>query len=403
MKKIYLNVKCLSFMKALSSHIGERPVGSDGNRKATDLFKEELTFLGWNTQTQEFNALDWNAKSAELSVNGESFEVFVSPYSLGCSVTAPIAEVASLKDLEKSDFKGKIILLHGEIAKEQLMSKNFVFYNPSHHRKTVSLLENSGALALACATGRNASLAGGVNPFPLIEDGDFDIPSVYMTEEEGVKLSKNIGKEATLISKSERIRAKAYNVVGKKGDDSNKRIVITAHIDSKKGSPGAIDNATGVVVQLLLAELLKDYKGDKQIEIVALNGEDYYSTPGQMNYIEANKDNFDNILLNINIDGAGYITGETTFSFFNTSEKIYKKASKVLREFSEIIEGPQWPQGDHSIFVQNGVPAIAITSKWLLDNHDQDITHTKRDNISIIDCSRLVDVSLALNSFIRNL
>ncbi|MEZ4997668.1 MAG: hypothetical protein R2758_09480 [Bacteroidales bacterium] len=29
------------------------------------------------------------------------------------------------------------------------------------------------------ATGRSSALAGGVYPFPLIEDGDFDIPSVY--------------------------------------------------------------------------------------------------------------------------------------------------------------------------------------------------------------------------------
>ncbi len=57
---------------------------------------------------------------------------------------------------------------------------------------------------------------------------------------------------------------------------------------------------------LLLADLLKEYSDDKQIEIVALNGEAYYSVPGQMKYIKANKDSFNNILLNINIDGPGY-------------------------------------------------------------------------------------------------
>jgi len=390
-------------MKALSSHIGERPVGSEGNRKATEMFREELSFLGWNTQAQEFDAIDWKEDGAELSVNGESFEVFVSPYSLGCSVKAPIAEAESLEHLENGDFKDKIIFLHGEIAKEQLMPKNFVFYNPDHHRKIVSLLENSGAKAIVCATGKNASLAGGIYPFPLIEDGDFDIPSVYMTEEEGLKFLQNIGKKATLISNSERIPAKAFNITGKIGESDKKRIVITAHIDSKKGSPGAIDNATGIVIQLLLAEWLKDYSGDKQIEIVALNGEDYYSVPGQMKYIETNKDSFDNILLNINIDGPGYKAGETAFSFFNIYEEMHEKALKVIREFSGIVEGPQWPQGDHSIFVQNGVPALAITSKWLLDNHDQDITHTEKDNISNVDFSQLVDVSLALNSFIRSI
>ncbi|MBK9392004.1 MAG: M28 family peptidase [Bacteroidetes bacterium] len=32
-------------------------------------------------------------------------------------------------------------------------------------------------------------------------------------------------------------------------------MVVTAHIDAKKGTPGAIDNATGVIVLLLLSEL----------------------------------------------------------------------------------------------------------------------------------------------------
>ena len=88
-----------------------------------------------------------------------------------------------------------------------------------------------------------------------------------------------------MIPVSKRIPAKGYNVTGKKGKNNSQRIVITAHIDAKKGTPGAIDNATGVIVLLLLADLLKDYDGDKLIEIVAFNGEDYYAVPGQMNYI----------------------------------------------------------------------------------------------------------------------
>jgi len=117
----------MSFLKALSNHIGARPVGSENNRKATDMFKEELFFLGWNTMEQEFSAIDWDESGAILTVNGESFEVFVSPYSPGCSVKAQISDVTNVEDLKKGDFKNKILFLHGEIAKEQLMPKNFVF------------------------------------------------------------------------------------------------------------------------------------------------------------------------------------------------------------------------------------------------------------------------------------
>ncbi len=92
--------------------------------------------------------------------------------------------------------------------------------------------------------------------FPLIEDGDFDIPSVFMTEEEGKKLEKYIGRQAHLLSRSERISGKSYNVIGKKNPEKAKRIVISAHIDAKKGTPGAIDNAAGVIVLLLFSRVV---------------------------------------------------------------------------------------------------------------------------------------------------
>ena len=72
----------------------------------------------------------------------QSFEVFVSPYSLGCDVTAKLVVVSTPQELEKADCKGKLLLLRGPISSEQLMPKKFVFYNPEHHKKIIALLEN---------------------------------------------------------------------------------------------------------------------------------------------------------------------------------------------------------------------------------------------------------------------
>lgn len=390
------------YLKILCTDISERCVGSQGNRQATSFFEKELSLRGWDTVMHEFDAIDWKEDGAVLRSGEKNFKVLVSPYSNGFCGGGVLTAASTVEELSGKDAKDKIILLHGDLAKEQLMPKNFVFYNPEQHQKIISILENCGTVAIISATGRNAALAGGVYPFPLIEDGDFNIPSVYITEEEGLKLLAETGKTVFLESRSERIPGRGCNVIGTMGNSKAQKIVITAHIDAKKGTPGAIDNATGVIVLLLLSELLRDYKGDKCIEIVALNGEDYYAVPGQMVYIKANMNDFGRILLNINIDGAGYKEGLSAFSLFNLPGEILQSVTNVIAKHSGITEGVQWPQGDHSIFLQSGVPAIAVSSKWFIDNiGDQDITHTPKDNITIVDCNRLVEISQALNSLIR--
>jgi len=396
--------KSQDYLKILCSDIKERCVGSDGNRQATSFFEKELSANGWKTEMPGFEAIDWVENGATLLSGDNHFKVLVAPYSMGFSGEAQLVIASNTDELSAIDARDKIVFLHGEIAKEQLMPKNFVFYNPDEHRRIVSLLENCGAKAIISATGRNSAVAGGVYPFSLIEDGDFDIPSVYMTEEEGIRFLKNAGRIVSLESHSGRIPGKAYNVIGRKGDEKAPRIAITAHIDAKKGIPGAIDNATGVIVLLLLSDLLRDYDGERFIEIVALNGEDYYAVPGQMSYLESNRNNFANFLLNINIDGAGYREGPSSFSLFDLPDAILQHTKRVIEGYEGITEGIQWVQGDHSIFLQCGVPAIAVSSKWLIDNMtDQDITHTPKDNPGIVDCSKVVEIAGALNTLVRSI
>jgi len=54
------------------------------------------------------------------------------------------------------------------------------------------------------------------------------------------------------------------------------------------------------------------------------------------------------------------------------------------------------------MFVQQGRPAIAVSSQWFLENSgSQYITHTPKDNMDIVDCGRIVEIAEALNWLIR--
>ncbi len=404
MDKNALTEKAKSHLKLFCTEIGERRVGSEENRRATAYAKRVLKEAGWQTEATGLPVLDWKTGGATLTCHEKSFEVFSSPYSLGCSVQSDLIAVNTVAQLEQTGIKDKIVLLYGEIASLQIAPKNFPFWNPKEHQHIISLLEKGRPKALVCATERNSATAGGVYPFPLFEDGDFDIPSVYMKDTEGTKLLAFAGQTVELVSEAVRIPEMAFNVIGRNGNQTKNRIVITAHIDTKIGTPGAIDNGTGVTIVLLLAELLKDKFSKHPIELVVLNGEDYYGAPGQIKYMEQNAGKFGNMLLNINIDGAGYKEGLSCFSAFNLPANMLDTLHEVIRDTPEIEEGLPWYQGDHSMFLQNDCPAIAVSSGWFIENMEcQEITHTPKDNLNIVNYERVSECALGITELIGRL
>ena len=404
MDKKVLIEKVKTHLEVLCSDIPERRVGSAGNRQATAYAKKVLEESGWQTEETKLSVIDWETDGAKLTCNGQSFEVFSSHYSLGCSVQGELIAVDTVAKLEKTDIQDKILLMYGEITSQQIAPKNFPFWNPAEHQHIISILEHGKPKALICATERNSSTAGGVYPFPLFEDGDFDIPSVYMKDTEGERLFACVGKRVELESKARRIPETAFNITGHKSSQAKDRIVITAHIDAKIGTPGAIDNATGVAVILLLAEMLRDNSGKYPIELVAFNGEDYYAASGQVKYVEQNIGKFNDIFLNINIDGAGYKEGPSGFSAFELPVKIRKALNEVIRDNAGIVEGLPWYQGDHSLFLQNGLPAIAVSSQWFVENMEcQEITHTPKDNLEIVSYESVVECAIGIKELINKL
>lgn len=397
-----LTAKANSYLQKLSLDIDNRRVGSRGNRTATDFFTEIVETFGFETETTPFECIDWSEGGAQLTTDSVQFDSFVSPYSLGCCVSAPLVVISSVKELEAKELLDKIVLLRGDLTREQLMPKNFPFYNPDHHKHIIHLLETKEPLAIVAATSRNPELAGGIYPFPLIEDGDFDIPSVYMTEDEGDRLSQFGGSVISLEAEATRTPATGCNVTARKGEDPARRAVIFAHIDAKINSPGAIDNAAGVVVLLLLAEMLAEYSGTLTVELVALNGEDYYAAPGEILFVNQNEGRFSEIQLGINIDGAGHNQGLTAYSLYNSQSEIADLVHQVFSPQRGFVEGPQWYQSDHSLFIQNQVPALAITSDRFMELSTH-ITHTPRDHPDIVDVHRLITVAYTLRDLLQNL
>lgn len=401
MTNSFLKTKAESYLNHLCLEIPTRRVGTAGNQAANAFLSKTFASFGFQVESQPFECIDWTQGGVSLSLNGEQFQVLVGPFSPGCRIHAPLAVVSKVEELALADIQGKILLLRGQIAREQLMPKNFPFYNPDEHQRIIHLLETKRPAAVLSATGRNPELAGAVYPFPLIEDGDFDIPSAYMTEEEGARLASHADELAALVIEAERRPSSGLNLVARRGP-ANRRVVVSAHMDAKEDTPGALDNAAGVVALLLLAELLKDYEGELGLELVPFNGEDHYSAAGEIAYLKANEGRLGEILLNINIDAAGYRQKKNVFSLYECPDELASLVREFLGENKSLAEGEPWYQGDHMVFAMNGVPALAITSESFMDIETQ-FAHTPKDRPELVDCGQLVGVATALHDLLIKL
>ncbi|HPC05123.1 MAG TPA: M28 family peptidase [Anaerolineaceae bacterium] len=378
-----------------------RRVGSSGNQRATAYFAEALLDAGFRVETPPFACLDWEEEGASLAAGGKEYPVLPGPFSTGFTGSGELVTAGSVAELETLAMQDKILLLRGEATASQLMPKNFRFYNPEAHQHIYALVENGKPKAVITATGKNPELAGAAYPFPMFEDGDFEFPSVYMKDVDGEELAKLSGTRVSLEIHARRIPSTGCNVLAIKPGRESQKVVVCAHIDAKRGTPGALDNATGSTVLLLLGELLRDYRGRLGVEIVAINGEDYYASPGEIQYLDMNASAMENIFLAVNMDGVGLKGYPTAFSFYGCPPAVEGKARSSFLACG-LVQGEEWYQGDHSIFLQQNRPAIALTTQDFGQFISQ-IVHTPEDTLANVDPQELARIARCLAGFIQSL
>ena len=398
LKKELLNT-AKGHMKFLCESLTDRHVGSIQNQKAGEYILNVLSNSNASiVKADKFKCFDWKPLEVSLQVDKDYYEANISPYSPSIEVEAKLCTASNLEELKKLEGRNKIVLLTDDLCKEQLVPKNFPFYNIDEHKEIMNLLENKGFKAVITATGKDENTAGGLYPFPLIEDGDFQLPSIYIKDTVGEKLKEKVNETVKIVINTYKKDSSGMNVIADFNNEVEKKIVLFAHFDSKLNSPGAIDNATGVTALLILSHLLEKDKLNFNVEIALLNGEDYYSNPGQRLYFIDNQEQLKKILLGINIDGMGYKNGKTAYSTYNT--QITESAVNIFEKFN-MIEGENWYQGEHAILAQQGIPAVAFTTNEL--EEIMSFVHTEKDNLSVIDFDQIIDNTLALKEFIYSL
>jgi Zn-dependent M28 family amino/carboxypeptidase len=170
-------------------------------------------------------------------------------------------------------------------------------------------------------------------------------------------------------------------------------VVVGAHYDTVRGSPGANDNGSGVAALLELARLLHGQHPQRGIRLVAFVNEEapfgYSELMGSLRYAQRARARAEDVVAMLSLETIGYYSDAPgsqrypfPFSLFypdrgdfvgfvaNTaSRSLVRRAIASFRRHarfpSEGVAAPEWMTGvgwsDHWSFWRQGYPALMVT------------------------------------------
>jgi len=341
-------------VQTLCQEIGPRPVGSAGNLRAAEYIQDALAALWLKVERQAFPCPMWTELRTRLDLAGVKLAATANPFSPSGEVSAPAVFVSTLVELEAVNLTDCISVLHGELVQGGLSNRHAAYF-PERDQRVLQLLEEkkpAGIVTISPKTGEFER---------ILYDWDLAIPSVSVPAEVGLSILGRPGQLLNLSIESQSEQGEFFNVIASKPGRRADKIVLCAHFDTKHGSPGADDNASGVAVLLALAERFSEREIHASLEWIAFNGEEAGGL-GDVAYLQQREAEFGQILAAINMDGVGSYLGATSVTGLACSSAIQEAVQALVREHPGATWIDPWYESNHSTFWPRGVPSLAIST-----------------------------------------
>ena len=195
-------------------------------------------------------------------------------------------------------------------------------------------------------------------PYEWLEEAG-DLPAVYVKYDDALRLLE--ASRVRLMVRQKYKEITAYNIVAEvKGTKYPEEIIlVVAHYDSVRNVHGAIDNAGGVGFLMALAKKFSSSACKRTIRFV-LAGAEELGLRGSLAYVEAHKDELENIKLVVNLDvhgqpigtNAAIVTGDSKIA--NYLETLSKIMGVNLNVREDVMSS------DSTSFARAGVPAVSF-------------------------------------------
>lgn len=176
---------------------------------------------------------------------------------------------------------------------------------------------------------------------------------------DAVKLVKNNAKQVKIEIKQREYDGESRNVVAEIPGKRDEWIVLTAHYDTTATSHGAYDNMSGCAGLLGILEQMKGKENNYGLRFVFCGSEER-GLLGSKAYVEAHKEELENVVLNINLDMIGTYMGKF-ISCVSAEDKLAHYISYMGAEIGFPIEAKTGVySSDSTPFADSGVPALSF-------------------------------------------
>lgn len=378
--------RAIEHIRYLSEEIGSRPGGLEGEKEAADYVANNLRNLGFEVEYQYFPVADQYIADVGFA-DGTVWEMGAAPNGK-VSADAVEGQVIYVEGgLSPADFPadtaGKIVALTRESS-------------TAAYRTQVDNAVNAGAagVILQSVVGSRGNYGSTFNP-SLTKVYDVPVYGAAFIQVEWLKDQLAEGPVTLNLTAEHFSDLQSVNVIGtkkaKSNKGNNKEVLLTAHMDSVVGAPGANDNASGVGLMLELARVFKSYNTEKDLKFIAFGSEERGLLGARYYVDQLTQPERDNIeaVFNPDMVATSYEKAENLYAMTVDGSRNIVTDSTVAAGArlgnSDILPG-QFGSSDHVPFHNAGIPAalfiwMGIDSWDPLVYHIEKVYHTPQDTI----------------------
>ncbi|AWB68547.1 peptidase M28 family protein [Saccharobesus litoralis] len=361
---------------SLTTEVGARLAGSEGDKKAVVWAEQKMQSLGFDKiAKQAVPVRAWQRGTIRAHVTSP-FSHQLAAVALGGSVPTPInglsAELITFKGIEqlqaapKENIVGKIVYLSQAITK----NKDAASYGKAIRNRSYGAIEaaKKGAKALLIRSMGTAKSRYAHTGAVYYQKNLQKIPAAAISTVDAELLRKleKYEKPITIslnIQTNEKTWQTSYNVIGDiiGSEKPNEIVLLAAHLDSWDLGTGAIDNASGVGAVLSAANLVKQLGQPKRTLRVVLFASEEMGLRGAKTYLKEYENQLSQIVVAAESDlGAGKIWRlDTRFvdEYITHADDVYKHLMPLglQRGHNQAFGGP-----NIALLAQSNVPVVSL-------------------------------------------